>query len=144
MFQKVLKLFTLPTNHISSFPNCEPFCPVSLDTAHLQQRGHGASLLFSSSALRILSHFCAIQSFSSSPNILIFTPCSYHLPCAGCLIRVMLSSQRMGSKVGGRSIQQLHFYTSAGRPCVRRDVTDEESEQMLISRGLKGAQRGTH
>lgn len=68
-------------------------------------------LMLFSSNLRIRSHFCAMQSFSSSLNIPLFTFCSCHLPDAECPIRTMLSSQKTGSKVGGRSIWQPQFYT---------------------------------
>lgn len=97
-----------PQHHISSFLNCELFCPVSLNIADCQQHGPGALLLKLENPPILLC--CAIfQQFTACS--FFFTLCSCHLPDAECPIRLMLLSQKTGSKVGGRSIWQTQFYT---------------------------------
>lgn len=46
-------------------------------------------LILFSSNLRIHKYFCAMQSFSCSLNILVFTLCSCYLPDAECPMRVV-------------------------------------------------------
>lgn len=54
--------------------------------------------------------------FQYSPNFLLFTHCSCHLPDAGCL-RIVLSSQKTGSeKHSAATFSHLYRY--------RRDLTD--------------------